>query len=234
VGPLQELARASRQRDWWAEPQFRGHVTRATAQLLDFEAAASVIRSFQPSIFPGLLQIDGYAAPIINHFNEQLPEDTRAARLELRKRRFTHVFDRPNPPQYHLVMDESVIWRQIGGPRVMAEQLQRVLDQIAAGHLRVRILPEEEPTIAVLVGTFIMVDLDSGDGDTDTVVYREHQNSDEVVFDIEEVARHRRIFDHMWESALGDEPSARLLSARLAVLLTAIDRSDRKARLDHI
>src|SRR5262249_50830972 len=91
VRQLVEMARASRQRDWWAEPRLRVHVTRAMGQLLDFETAATVIRSFQHSVFPGLLQTEAYAVPILNYFNEQLPEATRAARLELRRRRFEHV-----------------------------------------------------------------------------------------------------------------------------------------------
>src|SRR5262249_52888852 len=217
--------------DWWAEPRLRVHVTRAMGQLLDFETAATVIRSFQHSVFPGLLQTEAYAVPILNYFNEQLPEATRAARLELRRRRFEHVFGRPNPPQCLLVMDESVIWRQIGGPRVMAEQLRWILDQIDAGHVRVRVLPEEEPVMAVLVGQFIIVDLGEDDaGGSDAVVYREQQSSDDMLFEPDEIVRHRRIFDQMWDSALEDEPSARLIAARMSALRVAEDRAERAAR----
>ena len=230
VRQLVDLARVSRQRDWWAEPQLRVHVTKAMGQLLDFETAATVIRSFQHSVFPGLLQTEAYAAPILNYFNEQLPEATRAARLELRKRRFEQVFGRPNPPQYLLVIDESVIWRQIGGPRVMAEQLRWILDQVDAGHVRIRVLPEEEPVMAVLVGQFIIVDLGDDAGSSDAVVYREQQTSDDMLFEPDEIVRHRRIFDQMWESALEDEPSARLIAARMASLRVAQDRAERAAR----
>jgi transcriptional regulator with XRE-family HTH domain len=230
VHDLAEAARTSRQRDWWAQPEFRGHVTRATSQLLEFETAARVIRCFAPSIFPGLLQTPPYAAPIINFFRE-LPEETRAARLALRSRRYDHVFGRPNSPQYLLLVDESVIWRQIGGPQVLAGQLEWLLAELDKSHLRVRILPEEEPMMAAMLGGFIVVDLHSDDDGSNAVLYREKQTSDEVVHDPNEVARHRATFDDMWDTALEDEPSIRLIQARLAVLLTAIDRFERRARL---
>jgi transcriptional regulator with XRE-family HTH domain len=232
VRPLLDLARASRQRDWWDEPQFRGQVTRATGQLLDFETAATVIRSFQPSVFPGLLQTAEYAAAIIGYFDEEVSQETRAARLELRTRRFSHVFEQANPPEYHLVIDESVIWRQVGGPQVLADQLDWLLTQIEGERVRVRILLTEDP-VPVMLGSFILIDLDvNGDSvagrPNDAVVYREAQASDEIVHDPVEIARHVHIFDRLWRSALDDKPSARLISARRAALLTDIDRSQRR------
>jgi transcriptional regulator with XRE-family HTH domain len=167
VHPLLDLAKLSRRRDWWAEPRFRGQVTKATAQLLEFETAARVIRSYQPSVFPGLLQTEEYAAPIVNYFFEEVPEETRTARLELRKRRYDHVFDGETRPDYHLVVDESVIWRQIGGPQVMADQLGRILDRIHEGHVRVRILPFEESAVPVMLGSFILVDLADSEDERD-------------------------------------------------------------------
>jgi hypothetical protein len=44
------------------------------------------------------------------------------------------------------------------------------------------------------------------------------------------VARHRRIFEQLWDGALDDEQSARLIHARLAALLTSLDLSARVAR----
>ena len=44
------------------------------------------------------------------------------------------------------------------------------------------------------------------------------------------VARHRGVFERMWENALDDEQSERLIRARLATLLTSLDLSARLAR----
>jgi transcriptional regulator with XRE-family HTH domain len=230
VAELLDEARASRQRGWWAEPRFRDHLTPAMLQLLQFEGEAKVIRSFQPTIFPGYLQTESYATPIVNFFQDLLPEQTRAVRLELRTLRHAHIFDRPNPPQYLLVIDESVILRQIGGPQVLAEQLQRFLEEIENGRLRCRVLPHADPALAALLGPFRLLDLGDDNDDSNAVLYREAQARDEILQDPDEVARHRRIFEQMWENALHDDESERLIRARLATLLTSLDLSARLAR----
>jgi transcriptional regulator with XRE-family HTH domain len=230
VTELLDEARASRQRGWWAEPRFRDHLTPAMVQLLQFESEATAIRSFQPTVFPGYLQTDSYATPIVNFFQDLLPAETRAVRLELRTLRHVHIFDRPNPPQYLLLIDESVLWRQIGGPQVLAEQLQRLLREIEGGHVRCRVLPLADPTLAALMGPFRLLDLGDLDDDSNTVLYREAQTDDEVVQDLGTVARHRGVFERMWENALDDEQSDRLIRARLATLLTSLDLSARLAR----
>ena len=230
VAELLDEARASRQRGWWAEPRFRDHLTPAMVQLLQFEGEATVIRSFQPSVFPGHLQTESYAAPIVNFFQDVLSEPTRVARLELRALRHAHIFDRPNRPQYLLLIDESVTLRQIGGPQVLAEQLRRFLEEIESGHVRCRVLPHADPMHAPVMGPFQLLDLGDDNDDSNAVLYREDQTRDEVLQDPDEAARHRRIFEQMWENALDDDQSERLIRARLAALLTSLDLSARLAR----
>jgi len=223
VSELLDEARASRQRGWWDEPRFREHMTPAMTQFVQFEAQASIIRCFQPTVLPGLLQTRGYATPIIDFFNRELPEATRAARVELRMQRTAQFANRSDSPHILLVIDESVILRQIGGPVVMAEQLQQLLDQVRDGRVRLRVLPHADPVMAALVGPFIVLNLD----DDNAVLYREAQVRDEIVQDIDEVVRHGQLFEQLWEGALAEGPSERIISARLAVLLTSIDRATR-------
>jgi uncharacterized protein (DUF2236 family) len=75
-----------------------------------------------------------------------------------------------------------------------------------------------------------LLDLGDLDDDSNTVLYREAQTDDEVVQDLGTVARHRGVFERMWENALDDEQSDRLIRARLATLLTSLDLSARLAR----
>jgi transcriptional regulator with XRE-family HTH domain len=239
IRPLLDLARASRQREWWDESHLRGHLTKATGQLLEFETAATTIRMFQHSVFPGIFQTPEYAAATIGYFDEEMSEETRAARLELRTRRYAHVFEQPSPPRFELLIDESVIWRQVGGAQVMAEQLAWLLKQINAGRLNIRILPNEDP-FPVFLGSFVLIELgderESGAGHfEDAVLYREAQASDEITHDADEIARHVKSFERLWRSALDEQPSSRLLAARQAALLTDIDRSARfeSRRSDH-
>jgi len=223
VARLVEESRASRRRGWWTEPHLREHLTPATVRLLQFEAEATLIRCFQPTAIPGMFQTPAYAAAIMGFWSGELSEETRSARLEIRSNRAKHFFEGPNSPHYLLILDESVIWRQFGGTRVMVEQLQALLDHIERGRLSVRILLLAEPGVDAFIGPFITIDLD----DENAVLYREAQAVDDVVEDVDEVHRHRRIFDQMWQSGLQEDASVRLITARAAAMLASLDHPGR-------
>jgi transcriptional regulator with XRE-family HTH domain len=214
-------ARASRRRGWWDEPRYRDHLTVATLQLLQFEGEASVIRCFQPTLIPGLLQTRAYAEAILTAFSDDLSDHDRAVRLEVRMRRRAQVFDQPDPPPYVLILDESVVLREVGGPMVMAEQLQDTLAAAQRPDIEVHIIPLAKGAHFAMQGGFTLVDL--GD-EENAVLYREVARRDEIVHTPEMITRHRRLFERMFEESLGREASMRLIQARAATMLASLDR----------
>jgi transcriptional regulator with XRE-family HTH domain len=223
IGRLVEDAQASRgRRGWWDEPRFREHLNKATRQLFQFESEASAIRFFNPSIFPGLVQTRGYAEAILGVWDEQLGGNDVTARLEARMRRFEHVFERPDPPRYQLIIDESVVLRDVGGPAVMVGQLQWVLDLMLRQLITVRVVPLAEPVGLAMLGPFMILEIDD---ESSAVLYRESLLRDEIVQSPREVLDHQRIFDQMWKNGLTEEASTRLITARAALLLASLDRS---------
>jgi transcriptional regulator with XRE-family HTH domain len=214
---------ARRRRGWWEEARFREHLNKATRQLLQFESEASVIRCFNPTIFPGLIQTRDYAQAIVNFWSSELAPDDRAVRVEVRMRRFDHVFERPDRARYLLILDESVILRDVGGLSVMAAQLNHVLELVQKGRVMVRIVPLGESANVAMVGPFMILDLD--EGDESSILYRESGLRDEIVQAPRELALHRRIFQQIWRIALSDEATVRLITARAATLLASLDRN---------
>jgi transcriptional regulator with XRE-family HTH domain len=215
---LLDDARASRRRGWWDQPRYREHLTPATVQLLQFESQASAIRVFQPTLIPGVLQTPNYAETIINYWGNDLPAGDRAPRLEVRVHRAEQVFGRPDPPQYLLVIDETVLIRPVGGPKVMAEQLHELLSHIRDATITVRVLPLVEGAMAATHGPFTIFDL--GD-EENAVLYRESSNGDEIIHGSEAVLRHRRAFEQMWEQSLDPDSSMALVRERAAAMLSA-------------
>ncbi|SDY51537.1 Helix-turn-helix domain-containing protein [Micromonospora pattaloongensis] len=209
-------ARASRRRGWWDEPGYREHLTPALRQMLQFESEASLIRHFHPTLIAGPLQTRAYAEFIMNFWSSEMPAADRAARLEARLRRGVEVFDQTDPPRYLYVFDESVLWRVVGGPRVMAEQLRHLLDLTARPDIVVRVVPLADAAITGMLGPFTIFDL--GD-EENAVLYRESLFLDEILHSGAAIERHRGYFDQMWQAALGEEASARLIGARLAALM---------------
>jgi transcriptional regulator with XRE-family HTH domain len=223
VDQLMADARASRRRGWWDEPRYRNHLTAATLQLLQFEGEATTIRVFQPTFIPGVLQTRAYAEAVLGAWGDELSDDDRAVRLDVRMRRRSHVFDRDDPPRYVLILDESAVFREVGGPGVMAEQLQVLLDESARPGTQVCIVPLAKGAHYAMQGTFTILDL--GD-EENAMLYSERHlpNNDEIVHTPDRVRRHRELFEQMLADSLGRDASRRLIQARAAAMLASLDR----------
>lgn len=224
VAQLRADARTSRRRGWWDEPRYREHLSSATMQLLQFETEASAIRVFQPTLVPGLLQTTAYSQYVVNFYSEDLGAATRQARLEVRKQRPRQVFGRPDPPEYFLMLDESVLFREVGGAQVMAEQLQKLLAEIRRSGICLRVVPMADAVTLTMLGQFTIFDL--GD-EENAVLYHESITQDEIIHNGDLIRFHRQHFDQNWSHALDEEASARLIEARAAAMLSSLDRNSR-------
>jgi transcriptional regulator with XRE-family HTH domain len=224
IEQLSADARTSRRRGWWDEPAYRQHLTPATMQVLQFEVQASAIRVFQPVLIPGVLQTRPYAEFLMNFFTEDLSEETRSARLNVRMQRHGQVFDRPDPPDYFLMLDESVLFREMGGAQVMSEQLRELLVHMRKPNVRLRVVPMADAITLTMLGQFTIFDL--GD-EENAVLYHESIIQDEIVHNPALIRFHRQHFDQKWDQALDEEASARLIEARAAAMLSSIDRRPR-------
>jgi transcriptional regulator with XRE-family HTH domain len=71
------------------------------------------------------------------------------------------IFDRPEPPSVSVVLDESVLYRLIGSPQIMHDQLTRVAGWSERPSIRIQILPASNGANAGLGGA---INLAAGDG----------------------------------------------------------------------
>ncbi|HEY7224299.1 MAG TPA: helix-turn-helix transcriptional regulator [Micromonosporaceae bacterium] len=218
---LTGYARAARRRGWWDGPEVRPHLTQAMRQLIQYEAEATAIRCFQPTLIPGALQTAEYARAVLDFWSE-LSEETRATRQVIRAERGRRLFDRPDRPLYLVLLDASVVQRQVGGPEVMAEQLRSVLAMIRAGTITVRLVPMIHGAMIGQAGNFTVIDLPE---DENAVVYREMLiDDDHVRDDAETVERYRRVFEQMWDVALDPDESATVIDGNAATMSPSILR----------
>ncbi|MFJ3528187.1 DUF5753 domain-containing protein [Streptomyces sp. NPDC090132] len=91
------------------------------------EVRAAEIGLFELGIGPGLLQTQGYAVAITTGAVRRgaITEQQAEERLTLFTKRQASL-ERTPPPLVYVVLDESCIRRVVGGPRVMAEQIDRL------------------------------------------------------------------------------------------------------------
>ncbi|MEV0271656.1 helix-turn-helix transcriptional regulator [Hamadaea sp. NPDC050747] len=221
VEALVNDARQARKRSTWDEPRFREFLTPAMKALVEFESHARVIRAFQTVLVPGPLQTPELARHVISSWSDELSEEERAVRLEFRLSR-RQVLARPQPPAYLVALDQSVLYRDVGGPAVFASQLRQLLADLRGGRIELRIVPFRVPAIVALGLPFSVMSLD---GDDDSVLYRESHLVDELVTTPEKVRRHLQLFDLLWQQSFSKEESERLLEERVARLLEAPDQA---------
>ncbi|MFJ9180470.1 helix-turn-helix transcriptional regulator [Streptomyces sp. NPDC102360] len=120
----------------------------------ELEARATYISTFQCQLVYGLLQTEEYARAVLSAEDHGSLEVAVAARMERQL-----ILQRPEPPALWVVLDESVLHREIGGPDVMRRQLARLLDC-----RELQVLPFASGQHAGMMGTFTLLRFD-GDPD---------------------------------------------------------------------
>nr|WP_255420935.1 DUF5753 domain-containing protein [Micromonospora sp. HM5-17] len=96
---------------------------------MDHEQHAAMVRSFQLTVVPGLLQTEDYAQAILRDAGTRVPdlEQTvaeRLARAEILRREQDQC-------RLFAVIDEAVLRRPVGGAKVMADQLHAIVQACA-------------------------------------------------------------------------------------------------------
>jgi transcriptional regulator with XRE-family HTH domain len=99
---------------------------------ITYEEGADILKTFQSNVIYSLLQTEAYALALLNG-----DETETAARLKRQG-----ILDRPEPPVLHVVLDETVLWRDVGGAKVMYEQLMHLVE-ISSRNIKIQILPND-------------------------------------------------------------------------------------------
>ncbi|GGO69799.1 helix-turn-helix domain-containing protein [Nonomuraea cavernae] len=214
-GKLDELfglLRDADQRGWWED--YEDSLPEEYTKLLGLEAEATVQRSWEPQIVPGLLQTEDYAREVIlaTRGIARITHSGVRSRVEARLDRQRRVLSRADPSELNVVLDESALMRRFGEPSVMREQMEHLLEISLLPHVSVRVLTLDS-LHPVNTGAFIHLKFVA----FDDVVYLEQLYSAHFVEDLGLVAGYETAFDHIRSEAL-DEDESRVLIQRKAML----------------
>jgi transcriptional regulator with XRE-family HTH domain len=217
VAAMAADARLARRERYTTDPEYRKNLTPSLRRLVQFEAVATQIRSYQTMLLPGPLQTPATARYIIAEVGTHLTEDERRVRFEARMRRRRDVIDRADGPMYYLVIDESVIMRNVGGASLMAEQLDDLAEVSRRPNIFIRVMPLNESKSATIgmLGSFVLMSLSSDDAD-DAVLYRESSRTDEIYHDPDKIRPYRDAFEDLWKLSLSEDATLRLIRAAAA------------------
>ncbi|MFD7286176.1 Scr1 family TA system antitoxin-like transcriptional regulator [Streptomyces sp. NPDC059863] len=125
----------------WRELR-HGSLLEGFPQYVGYEGRALEIRLYEIGIIPGLLQTPEYARVLADSAVRRgaiAPEQAAERVSFLAERQDALV--RPRPPTMLVVMDESCIRRQVGGPAVMDAQLARLVEFAEQSNTVLQIAP---------------------------------------------------------------------------------------------
>jgi hypothetical protein len=130
------LARHANAPEWW---QRLGDVVPPWyTAYLGLEQAASLIRTYDLHFVPALLQTPDYARTLIGLAHDGAQPAQLARRVALRAGR-QRVLRAADPPQFWSVIDEAVLRREFGDPRVMAGQIEALIEAARLPNVRLQI-----------------------------------------------------------------------------------------------
>ncbi|GGQ70188.1 helix-turn-helix domain-containing protein [Couchioplanes azureus] len=215
VDEFVETARRSRQPSWTRE--YADVATKPFLKYLDFEQLSSQLRSFELTYVPGLLQTEEYARAAIALHSASVTTDTEIARrveMRMSRQHFTQAHE-----QMHFIIDEGALRRRVGvrsrGPRVMHDQLHKILAVTQRPAVTVQVLPlaaGEHP--GMRLGSFVYLRFaDPADRD---LVFRESATGHTTEHvPVEEAWPYDKAFVQLQELALDPDASRAAIHAIL-------------------
>jgi transcriptional regulator with XRE-family HTH domain len=200
---MHALAKDAKVRGWWSKykdvfgPQ----------SLPDFEAEASMIRTYQCQVVPGLLQTPAYAEAIFRGGGINSDEEV-TRKVDARMRR-QHALTRHQPLHLWAVIDEAALRRVPGTVEVMQEQLQHLLNMAMHHNVDIQVLPFDAGMHAALSGSFVLLDFPN---ELDpSIAYTETSTDSLFVQESTSMRRYVTIFAHLNSAALRPSESVRFL-----------------------
>ncbi|GII83034.1 transcriptional regulator [Sphaerisporangium siamense] len=123
---------------------------------LEEEECATVLRTWQPMLVPGLLQTQAYAHRILSTWpgvtSEQVEE-----RVANRMQRQSILY-RDQPPSLNVVIDEEVTRDHIADAKTMREQLLHLLEVAEYPHVTIQLVPYAARPHCGLMGGFVIAE----------------------------------------------------------------------------
>ncbi len=187
-GRLHHWARSGHDPDW-----YRQHT--------DLESRATLLRIFELSVVPGLLQTPDYARALLL----AAPSGDVDAGVNARLAR-QRTLSKTEPPSLWVILDQSVIDRWVGGPEVMRGQLEHLLQLADLPNVVLRVVSRQAGAHLGLEGAFKIMTVNRAE-----TVYTEASEGGRLIRDPAEVDTFRTRFDLIGAKALPEHMSALLI-----------------------
>ena len=203
-----DMVKQSNEPGWWR--RFGDTMPNWFTDLVGLEEAAARIQIWEPIYVSGLLQIEPYARAIFSHGRPDMADERVDQLVALRMRR-QKMFSRPDAPRVWMVLDESVLHRPIGGPKVLKQQIEFLLEMSALPHVSVQVLPYASSGLSAEHAFSL---LRFGEPELPNIAYVEYLTGAHYIEKREEIEKYSRALDMLAVDAETPERSRTMLAKR--------------------
>jgi transcriptional regulator with XRE-family HTH domain len=172
---------------------------------LEAERAAQSLLIWSPIVVPGLLQTAGYARVLLLAQQTDISDEAIDALVSARLDRQA-IFDRADPPDVTVVLDEAVLHRLIGTSAIMHDTLVHAAEMSLRPSIVVQVVPAGKGANAGIGGAF---DIAGADSMPDTL--RMDGVEDQTTENRSLVRKHRVAFNRVRGDALSRDASRDLI-----------------------
>ncbi|MGR8010318.1 helix-turn-helix domain-containing protein [Streptomyces hypolithicus] len=172
---------------------------------VELEEAATIIRSFQVQVMPGLLQTEDYARAVLSAGR---PDADRVDELVTARMERQRILTRDAPPELWVVLDENVLRRCMGSPETMRAQLERLVTAAQTPSNVVQVVPYDGGAHAGVGGPFAALTLDEGPD----VVYVDGFLQGQILAQPADIKEAARAYDLLRAVALSPDQSIGLIT----------------------
>ncbi|MCP2315872.1 Helix-turn-helix domain-containing protein [Nocardia amikacinitolerans] len=202
---------------WWHA--YRDALPKHRDLFVGLEAAAKRIVSYQIALLPGIFQTVDYRRAITWIDSPQMPTAEVERRMGVFACRKMRLTDTGNPIAVDAILDESLLHRAIGGPAVMADQLEHLATLSDLPNVSLRVVPRSAHAyIGLSVGPFVILEFlrhPTMHLTEPPVVYLQAYTGALFLEKPEEVRQYRQVHVDLQRSAL-DEADSRYLIREIA------------------
>jgi hypothetical protein len=211
VRELVALGREARRQTWWSK--YRQSMPPAYFQYIEYETAASVIRTHETITVPGLLQTQKYAATMASRGKTVLSAREVRTLVEIRMKRQELLLHQEESPEIFFVLDEAAIRRLAAEREIAPDQLAQLLEMAQRSRVTIEVVPLRAGLVRGIHENFSLLEFkDPGDND---ILYFESARDQLFSIDdasgIGEASTYRELFEELRAASLGPEGTYRFL-----------------------
>jgi transcriptional regulator with XRE-family HTH domain len=170
--------------------EYREVVTAETVRYFQYEANASIIRQVHPLLVPGLMQTEEYSRAVLDAYS--MPAEKSDKIIESRKER-RELFDQAEPPQAFFILDEAVLRRQVGGPKVMSRQIDHLVSISQRPGVSIQVIEFLAGAHSAMAGPFVHLEFPVAN-DPDVIFIENTLGDTLFLHDLDITARYREQF----------------------------------------